>query len=481
MSLRRAFAWKTLQFVVIFIIELGGLAVLARLLTPTDMGIYAAAFALLRFGQFIGNFGLYNVILRQEVLDLDFRRQIVGLTGLACGLVTVLYVIALLVWDFGRPEYVLAVLLPTIPLIALSMPANALLVRDMRFQTQFRLRFISAILFPIVAVPMAFYGMGPVSLAVGVLVSSGGYAVLSVWATERAFMVLPSLRVSRAMFQFASTLFFLNAIREAREASATLLIGKLVGLGGLGQYSRAVELETKANQVISETVMPVLTPHLFNKARLSDERLRFEVLRAIEYITALAWSIAATMFVLGPTVVELVLGDQWTLAGQVFAVMGFALAIRSTSGILSTTAVALKQEAKLLKIALLNMAISLTIVATLAAQNLIMMLVLLIAVQWCVAGFQFVIVSRLLSISVSDLARAFQRSGLVAASAMVGLVISMAAMSDFSLLWRTIGTLSAGVVFWVAGVFAVKHPLMLEIQILVAKLTRPKKPAVPEA
>ena len=186
--------------------------------------------------------------------------------------------------------------------------------------------------------------MGPLSLAIGTLVSSAVFAVLSVWATGRLFFVRPSLRVGLPMLQFASTLFLLNGIREAREATTTLLIGRLVGLGGLGQYNRATELQTKANQVISETVMPVLTPHLFNNARRGKPELRFEVLRALEYITVLAWPLAATIIILGPTVVAVVLGDQWGHAGQIFSVMGLGLASQSVGGILSTTAIALNQE-----------------------------------------------------------------------------------------------------------------------------------------
>lgn len=481
MGLRHAFAWKTLQFVVIFIIELGGLAILARLITPVEMGIYAAAFALLRFGQFIGNFGLYNVILRQDVLDIDFRRHIVGLTGFASLSVTSLYLLALWFWDFGRPEGILAMLLPIIPLAALSMPANALLVREMRFQTQFRLRLVAAVLFPLCAIPLAYYGFGPVSLAVGTLVSAFVFAILSVLATGRIFCVWPSLRIGMPMLRFASTLFFINGIREAREAATTLLIGRLVGLGALGQFNRATELEGKANQIISETVMPVLTPHLFNNARRGKTELRFEVLRALEYITALAWPLAAMIVILGPTVVGLVLGDQWGLAGQIFSVMGFALAMQSFGGILSTAAVALKQEKQILKLAVLNFAVSLTVVISLARTDLITMLYVLVFVQWAIAALQYTVAAKELSLTVKDIGKRLWRSAGVTALVAVGLVGAMALTPDASLLGHTALGLLATIVCWAVGLVLFKHPLLHEISLLAAKFSRPRKPVPPEA
>lgn len=481
MGLRQAFAWKTLQFVVIFVIELAGLAVLARLITPVEMGIYAAAFALLRFGQFIGNFGLYNVILRQDALDIDFRRHIVGLTGFASLCVTLLYIAALWIWDFGRPESILAMLLPVIPLAALSMPANALLVREMRFQMQFRLRLVGAILFPICAIPLAYFGTGPASLAIGTLVSSGVFAVLSVWATGRVFFVWPSLRVGLPMLKFASTLFFLHGIREAREATTTLLIGRLVGLGGLGQYNRATELQGKANQVLSETVMPVLVPHLFNNARRGTSELRFEVLRALEYITALAWPMAATLIILGPTVIAVVLGDQWALAGQIFSVMGFALAMQSVGGIMSTTAIALKQEKKILKIAILNLIVSLSVVISLASYDLIAMLFVLILVQWGIVALQYGIVAQQLSVVFKDLRDKLWRSAVVTAVVAVGLGLIMAMTQEFPTPWRLVLGLLGGAVMWLSAFRAVKHPMLGEIHALAAKILRPKRPAVPEA
>lgn len=481
MGLRHAFAWKTLQFVVIFAIELVGLAILARLITPTEMGVYAAAFALLRFGQFIGNFGLYNVILRQDILDIDFRRHIVGLTGIASLMVTLIYIVAIWTWDFGRPEIILVMLLPVIPLAALSMPANALLVREMRFQTQFRLRFVAAVLFPICAVPFAYYGMGPMSLAIGTLVSAAVFAVLSVSATGRVFLVWPSLRVGMPMLRFASTLFFINGIREAREATITLLIGRLVGLAGLGQYNRAMELEGKANQIISETVMPVLTPHLFNNARRGKSELRFEVLKALEYITVLAWPLAATIIILGPTVVAVVLGDQWGLAGQVFSVMGFALAMQSFGGVLSTAAVALKQEHTILKFAVLNLVLSLIVVGTLASYDLITMLYVLVLVQWGIAVLQYVIVAKQLSFAVKDIGLKIWRSAEVAAFVAIGLLGVMSVTHDTSLLGRTGLGLLATVVFWVGGLVLTRHPLLHEISLLGAAILHPKKPVSPEA
>ena len=481
MGLRHAFAWKTLQFVVILLIELGGLAVLARLITPVEMGIYAAAFALLRFGQFIGNFGLYNVILRQDVLDLDFRRHIMGLTGLASLSVTLVYIAVIWIWDFGRPENILILLLPVIPLAALSMPANAYLVREMRFQMQFRLRLVAAILFPLCAIPLAYFGMGPVSLAIGTLVSSAVFAVLSVWATGRMFFVRPSLRVGLPMLQFASTLFLLNGIREAREATTTLLIGRLVGLGGLGQYNRATELQTKANQVISETVMPVLTPHLFNNARRGKPELRFEMLRALEYITVLAWPLAATIIILGPTVVAVVLGDQWGHAGQIFSVMGLGLATQSVGGILSTAAIALNQEKKILKLSILNFTVSMIVVVSLASHGLIRMLFVLILVQWAIAAFQYLIVAKQLSFGLKDIRLKVWRSAAVTGFVVVGSAAFMAITQELSPPWRMVSGLLVVSLIWLAGLYLAKHPLLHEVVSLAAKIVNPKKPSFPEA
>ncbi|MFK7751111.1 MAG: oligosaccharide flippase family protein [Sedimentitalea sp.] len=480
MSLRSAFAWKILQFIAIFAVELGGLAILARVLTPLDMGIFAAAFALLRFGQFIGNFGLYNVILRQDVLDLTFRRQIVGLTATACILVTAVYIIALLIWDFGAPEATLIWLLPVIPLIAISMPASALIIREMRFKTQFRLRLVAAVLFPLCAVPLAYAGLGPISLAIGTLVSSTVYAVMVVWATGRTFLVRPSLRVGLPMLQFASTLFVLNGVREAREATITLLIGRLAGLGMLGQYNRAVELEAKSNQIISETIMPVLTPHLFNQARQSKDHLRAEVLRSLEYITAIAWPLGCVVVFLGPALVALVLGDQWTLAGQIFSILGYALAIQSFGAIASTAAVALKCERRLLAIAVVNLLASLGVVVVLAAQDIIATLFALVLVQYAVVAVQFWVIAAPLALAPTQIAQRVWRSfGVTAcvAFAVWGMGQFSAGSSAFVVV--LLG-LIASVALWLVGLCLTRHPLLAEVRTLLCNLWRPKNVADPE-
>ena len=95
MTLRRSFFWTGLQFVAVLAIELGGLAILARLLTPAEMGAYAAAFALMRLARFLGGFGLNTVIVRAEAMSRDLRAQVTGLALLASLAVLALYLTGL--------------------------------------------------------------------------------------------------------------------------------------------------------------------------------------------------------------------------------------------------------------------------------------------------------------------------------------------------------------------------------------------------
>ena len=69
MSVRRSLAWMMMSQGGFFVLQFGGTVVLARLLTPYEMGVYTAAAAVIGILGILQAFGLTLFIIREPDLD----------------------------------------------------------------------------------------------------------------------------------------------------------------------------------------------------------------------------------------------------------------------------------------------------------------------------------------------------------------------------------------------------------------------------
>ena len=473
MTLRRSFGWTSLQFVAVLAIELGGLAILARLLSPGDMGAYAAAFALLRLAMFLGGFGLNTVLIRAEAVDQVLCRQIVGIATIATVIILLLYAVGF--WlvpptpESAEYRGLLVIMLPIALVSCVSSPANALLQREMRFQALFWARCGSTVAYQALAIPLAWAGWGATSLAVGMLGSSLVFAVIAAVITGGAFLVWPSLKGAGGTMRFATVIFASNAVNEAREAGIVMLVGRMAGLAPLGILSRARDLVMKANNVMVETIMPVLVPHVYRSARNGEDMLaNFRL--GWSYLSAICLPAAVGLSSLASAIVMVLLGDQWGEVSVILTVLALGIAVQPLAIMTSTYMVAMGAEVPRLIVSLIHLVISLGLVMLTARDGMVDMAVCLVLSNAFMLLMLLVVLSRRVAITVPSLWQDSWR----------GLVLGIATGAPIWLIGRNGDGISdpvfivvgffAGCLCWLVTLFLVRHPFRAEVGILTATL-----------
>ncbi|GAB3603828.1 lipopolysaccharide biosynthesis protein [Microbacterium aureliae] len=310
--------------IVRFGVQIASTVVLARLLTPADVGTFAMVFALLGVASVLGDFGLSLAAIQARSISHAQRSNLFW-TNAAIGSLVMVAVLIL------APYLTVLYDTPGITLLAQWLSASFLInsiAAQFRAEATRQLRFKWLAAADIVAV-----GVGLIA-AIAVALSNGGYWALvvqqlAISATSLMMLVvaanwLPSFPRRAAgmtqLYRFGANTLGVQLLNYLTANVDSVLIGRYWGASQLGFYDRAYQIFKLPLQQIGAPMSRVAIPVL---SRLQDDDAQYErfVLRAqviLSYTFAGAFIFLATAA--GP-LIDIILGPKWEPAKEIFAVL----------------------------------------------------------------------------------------------------------------------------------------------------------------
>lgn len=291
--------------------------VIARLLSPADVGVFSVVMVLMSFLSSWRDFGAGQYLVQEAELNDDRIRAVWTLQlGIGAGMALVALAASGLVAKFyGEPR-----MAPIMCLLALSYLINpfgsltyAWLMRAMRFEALTLMRASAALSGAVVSIGCAWAGLGAISLAWGSLASIVGNALVSLLFRPRGFPLLPGVREVRRVLQFGTRLTSSSLIETAAKGAPELILGKLQGMASVGQFSRANGLLTMLTTLVTDAVGSVALP-MFAKQRREGGDMGHAFIRGNGYMTVVCWCFAAYLGVMAGPMILLLYGPQWTEA-----------------------------------------------------------------------------------------------------------------------------------------------------------------------
>lgn len=300
-------------------------AILARLLTPTDFGLVASIAPLTAFVVLFQDLGLQQAIIQrreigQEQLSPAFWFTV--LLGLVCA--GILAAAAPGVAAFFRDGRLVALTLATTPSLLLasigSVP-TALLNRGMRFRMLSLIDIAASLAVFVAAIAGAWLGARYWALIIGTL-AGNIVTLVGVWRAARWWPGRPSPRLpERSMLRFGANLTGFTFMNFLARNLSHVLIGRFAGAAALGYYDRAYKLLLfplyNVNVPIARIAVPLLSRIEADKPRLRDAYLRITAQVALVTIPGMAALVATS----GETV-DLLFGPGWHEVVPIFAWLG---------------------------------------------------------------------------------------------------------------------------------------------------------------
>jgi len=307
-----------------FVLRIGSLMVLSRLLEPKDFGLVGMVTAVIGVFNLFRDFGLSTAsIQRKSISDeqLSTLFWINMLVGAILGLLS-LAAAPFLVRFYHEPRIlgVTAVLAAGFLLNAAGVQHSAVLQRQMRFIALAVIGVLSSLVSTIVGIVLAKAGWGYWAL-VWMGIASPAVTTLCLWLATAWIPGRPRRNVElRSMMRFGGTITLNGLVVYVAYNLEKVLLGRFWGADVLGVYGRAYQLVNIPTDNLNAAVGGVAFPAL---SRLQDDApaVKRYFLKAYSLVLALTLPITVACALFGEDIIVVLLGPKWKEAVPIFRLL----------------------------------------------------------------------------------------------------------------------------------------------------------------
>jgi O-antigen/teichoic acid export membrane protein len=295
-------------------------AILARLLTPTDFGIFGLAVVLYAGLRIFSSFGINQYLIQKENLDLGLVRSAWSyniIRGAVIGGVIVI-IAPFYAGALGSPE--VATVLPVVALAAvvasLANPGYTLAERRVDFGPIVVVNILAAFVETALVVALAIFLRSPLALAWGLVISMVSMVVLSFILFDSVGWPRVRVRDYRELFRVGKHLILSSAATFVGKQVDNLFAGAIIGTAALGVYVVSYRLASLPLEVMSTVVTRVAVPTLSRLQSKGKEMGRAFRDLADFQITAMV-PIIVVLVVFAEPIVVLIYGEPWAAGAPV--------------------------------------------------------------------------------------------------------------------------------------------------------------------
>lgn len=463
-SLAISFGGKYLMLV----IRTGSTMILARLLTPREIGIYSIGFTVVGFAHVLREMGVSTYLVQERDLTEARLRTVFGIalaSSFAFG--AALALLAPAIAEF-YDEPLLRSLLWIMSLNFLIIPFGSLVpelcTRDMQFGSAYFIAFAYTLVCPATVVTLAFHGWGVISMAWGAVVGNIAGTIASYIVRPQHIRLRPSLAGWRPIMRFGLLSAGGNLLAMLGDNVPSLVIGRVLGFTEVGLLSKANGLSAMFFNNVLAAFSPVAMAKLA-QAHRAGRAIRADYLELQGHVTALAWPFFAGAIPFMFPIMRLMFGPQWDAAVPVAQVCCIAGLIGTPCLLDGSVFTATGAASRFFRVQRATVLIKIGLVAGASPFGLM-------AVAW--AGVAVALISvavtrwhvrHAIGATWRDMAAATYQSAAIAIAtgAVAMLVARLARAADLDLA----ATLAAGVgactLAWFGAIFALNHPMKAEI------------------
>lgn len=475
MSTRKSLFFSFLDRYAGLVISIVSSMVIARLLTPAEIGVFSVTMVLLMLVASVRDMGAGQYLVQERELTTERIRAVwavqLGLGfGLACLVLLASYPVSLFYKEPRMRDIMLV--------IALNYAVNpfgsltyAWLMREMRFLSVASMRFVSSLSGALVSIVMAWKGYGPISLAFGSLTSTVANALMASYFRPQHFPWVPGVAEIKRVLSFGTKLTSGGLVAVVSGGAPELLLGKLQDLYAAGLYSRSNGLVQMFNRLVVDAVTSFCLPWFSKQAR-EQNGLVAPFLKATAYVSVVGWSFCILIICLAHPMVRILYGAQWDASVDLARILSIALACNVPGALCNVALLSSGAVSQATRLIFVNSTQTVIFVALGAVHSMVAVGIALVAAALVSTFYALRVVSVHLKLPLQGLMHAMRLSAQVALLAAIGPVAALALYGpypdDFMRPILVGGT--GSFIGFVAGVVLFKHPLEEELLSIWAKI-----------
>ena len=329
-------AWSVTEKVGSALLQAVVSIVVANRIMPMDMGIIAVLTVFTTLAQVVVDSGFSQTLIRktaptQADYKAVFRFNILSSVSLYL-LLTLISPYVARYYDWALLAQVAPVLFLLLPLNALCVIQNTIMVREFRFAQLSTITFLSSLVSGIIAIVMALTGFGIWSL-VGQRVSMMATKAALLWWRNPWRPTKEKAGSLREMAPYSLRLMTTDLITALYNNVAQLFIGKIYSGTQLGYFNQAQKLKDMPVNSTMQSIQSVTFPAL---AKIGGDEKKFsESYRSVVMVTAyIMFPMMAGLIATAEEIYTLLLKPYWHPAipyFRVLCIVGFFYPIAAIS------------------------------------------------------------------------------------------------------------------------------------------------------
>ncbi len=321
----RAGVWATLLRVVTRLFNFLQLAILTRLLSPTDFGVFGLALLIYGLLDALSDLGLDDSLIRtrnpgKDYLDTFF---IVNILRASIIFILILLIANPIALFFGEPQsspLIMAIGFLSI-LGSLHNPAVIYFQKDLDLRSEFIYRTTGTVIGFCISVGIALIQPSPWVLLYGMATEK----LVQLFVSYQIIVYRPGINFSRGafyeMFGFGKWLMMSQVFKYLAINTPLWVLTYLLGASALGIYQIAARLSQTIGTEICKVVAIVGFP-TFSKINLQPSLMKFSYVKSQCIIMPVAGLLFSFLIAIPEQIVIAIIGQKWIDAAPLIRIMG---------------------------------------------------------------------------------------------------------------------------------------------------------------
>lgn len=301
--------------------------ILARILSPEHFGLIGMIMIFMAISQTLIDSGFSQALIREEkVSKIDYSTTFLFNLFISILLFFLIYFLTPYVSNFyDEPELtpILRILSIVIFFHAISIVPRTILIRKIDFRAQTKISIIAVTTSGIVAVAMAFLGLGVWSLVFRIVIQKAIESVMLIYINRWVPSIGFSFRSFKAFFSFGWKLLISGLIDTIYKNSYYVIIGKMYSKNDLGFYTNARQLRDAINQGITMSIQRVTYPVL-SSIQSEKERLKYSFKKMVRLTAYVFFPTMIGIAAISNNLVIFLMGQKWEPAVLYFQLLCLA-------------------------------------------------------------------------------------------------------------------------------------------------------------
>ncbi len=319
--------WSSIQ-------RFGGLAisfvsniVLARLLSPDDYGTLGLVMVFITIADVLVDGGLGNALIqKKDIEEKDKTTIFTANLAFSLFLIAVLFIASPFIESYTEVKglsLLIRVQSVCVLIRAFYVVNVSQITRDLRFSKLAQVSLISQALSTVIAIVMAYLGMGVWSLLLKAIMLDLICCVLYAFSSPFKYKIGFDLASFKGLFNFGFPVALANIIESLYANVVGFVIGKVYSVKDLGYFSQASSLKQIPVYSVSAVINQVFFP-FFSKIQDDTSALVSKYRTTIRVVTFFVYPILAYLIFFAEPVIVLLYSEKWLLCVPIFQVLCFS-------------------------------------------------------------------------------------------------------------------------------------------------------------